>query len=91
MKTIRKYELEPGKTQSIWMPGYANVLDVQLQDGKPVLWALVDPTIPNEERRFQLVWTDEEMSNLEYAGYISTFQAGSMVWHLFEEFDEIPF
>ena len=92
MKTIWKYELEPGKTQSIWMPGYANILDVQLQGSNPVLWALVDPAIPNEERRFQLVWTGEEMSNLEYSGYIGTFQAGPTVWHLFEEYeDELPF
>lgn len=91
MKTIWKYELESGATQSIWMPGHANILDVQMQDGRPVLWALVDPTIPDEERRFQLVLIGEEVSNLEYPGYIGSFQAGPEVWHLFEEFDEIPF
>lgn len=91
MKTVRKYELGPAKTQSIWMPGHANILSVQLQDDKPVLWALVDPTIPNEERRFRLVWTGEEISNLVYPVYIGTFQAGPTAWHLFEEFDEIPF
>ena len=93
MRVIWKYKLDPvqGKTQSIMMPCWSNILDVQMQGSEPVLWALVDPSTPMEEREFLLVWTGEERDDLGDIGYIGTFQAGPVVWHLFEKFDELPF
>ena len=87
MKVIWKYELEhKGEdAQSIWMPHGAKILDVQMQGKEPVMWALVDSSVPMEERQFLLAWTGEERPDLDIAGYIGTFQAGPMVWHLFEE------
>jgi len=64
-------------------------LDVQLQDGLPVLWATVDTDAPTEERLFLLAQTGEEISG--YPAYIGTFQIGQLVYHLFEEFEELPF
>ena len=74
------------------MPRNSNILDVQLQDGVPVFWAMVDTDTPMEERRFMLAFTGEKMSaDSGYIGYIATFQIDMTVYHLFEEFDEIPF
>lgn len=93
MKVVWKFELAPlekhQNSQNIYMPRNSTVLDVQMQDGRPVFWATVDPETRMEERRFLLLHTGEEVSG--YPTYIGTFQAGPTVWHLFEDFDEIPF
>lgn len=87
-KTIWKYELEIRDTQFIKMPKDANVLSVQTQGGMPVLWVLVNPANPPEEKCFEIVGT----GNLVYCDmgttrdFIGTFQMsnGLSVWHLFE-------
>lgn len=90
MKVIWKYELNPVKgPQSIRMPCDSTILDVQMQDGIPVFWALVDPDSPDEERKFLLVYTGWAIPG--YPVYIGTFQDGPIVYHLFEQFEEIPF
>lgn len=43
MKTIYKYPLDVTDRQVIAMPEDAEILTVQVQNGKPMLWAVVDP------------------------------------------------
>ncbi len=91
MKTIWKYQLDPTeKHQDIQMPRNSSILDVQVQDGELVFWALVYTQTPMKEHQFLLVDTGEEMPEGP-STYIGTVQDGPTVYHLFEEFEELPF
>ena len=87
MKKIWKYTLEPECTLD--MPKGAIVLDVQTQNDKPQLWALVDPNETTEERRFCSFCTGENCPD-NHGKYIGTFQirerelVGDLVFHVFE-------
>jgi len=67
------------------MPKEAQILTVQVQYGKPCIWAVVDPTAPVEERKFRIAGTGH---NLQYdlMRYIGTFQLseGKFIGHVFE-------
>lgn len=84
MKTIHKYPLVPGNSV-IPMPAHAELLDVQVQGGGPVLWALVDPEEPTVFRTFDVFGTGWELpSKLTAEEYVATFQTGPLVFHVFE-------
>ena len=68
---------------SIEMPAGARILDVQMQDKKPVMWALVDTEREYEMRAFVVVGTGWDVpSGYEY---VATWQDVNYVWHLFED------
>jgi hypothetical protein len=74
---------------SIEMPRGAKVLTVQVQDGQPFIWAMVDPDNTfelTEHRSFCVIGTGFDFE-LERLAYIGTFQhvVAKEVWHLFEE------
>lgn len=78
MKAIWKWALDSAEV-TLDMPEGARLLDVQLQDGSPVLWALVSRQGQKCSRTFNIVPDD--------AGrYIGTFQMadGRLVFHVFE-------
>jgi hypothetical protein len=81
--TIWKYELTPLFIE-LDIPQFAEVLTVQIQDGVPQMWVLVDPSQPCVKTIFRIVGTGEqfESDNLKY---VATFQMSWMVWHVFEE------
>ena len=85
MATIWKYTLEPGRTK-LQMPQGAQVLTVQMQHGKPCLWAKVDPTKPDELRIFDVYGTGHTMPDDARLLYWASFQmdGGALVWHVFE-------
>jgi hypothetical protein len=88
-KKIYKYSIESEKRQTLDCPKESEVLSVQIQNGVPVLWALVDAG-PNDARiakkEIHVYATGEtiEESNLNYIG---TFQMreGRLVFHVFEK------
>lgn len=83
MRTIYKYELSIVNEQTLEIPGYAKLLDVQMQNGTPCIWALVDTTEAKRSRIIQIFGTGH---NTEKAGtYIATFQTGPLVFHVFEK------
>lgn len=89
--TVWKYAVELTDEFSIWMPVGAKPLSVQLQDGEPQLWALVDANEERKEyRRFRLAGTGHLVTE-EYPIYVGTFQmdGGRLVWHLFAEESEV--
>jgi len=55
MKTIWKYELENISEQTIEIPHDSTLLDVQVQNGMPCIWALVDPDNIKCTRRL-VIW-----------------------------------
>lgn len=88
-QTIYKYELELSDSQTIYMPKGAEILTVQVQDGRPVIWVLVAPSKgrAKEERMIETFGTGNpiESENIERR-YIGTYQmmGGSLIFHVFE-------
>jgi len=93
MITIWKYPIEMGSEFTVEMPKKARILCVQMQRGRPQMWALVDTDAPLKKARFHLAMTGERLANaFEEMGtsgewkYRGTFQAGVLVCHLFENY-----
>jgi len=86
MKTIWKYPLETNDTLDILMPKNSKILTVQMQNGIPCLWVLVDDSKENERRTFALHGTGHEVNHTDIKKYIGTFQMmkGTLVVHVFE-------
>ena len=81
MKTIWKYEVSP--VTELDMPAGAEVLDLQVQNGVPAMWALVDPNAVKVKRFFRMYGTGHEMPN-NPGKYVRTFQTQGLVFHVFE-------
>lgn len=88
MRTVYKYDIPMSAIYfgqfAIDMPKYAEILCVQMQDGIPQLWAMVDSERDLVARSFFKAGTGQAMSN-EKLIYIGTWQQPPFVWHLFEE------
>lgn len=89
-KTIHKYPLIIFGSQRVMMPAGAKILTVQLQDGVPCLWALVDTDFKSKERAILMRGTGYDVSDV--GKYIDTFQMpvndGVRVVHVFEGGEE---
>lgn len=81
MHTIWKFPLTVG-AQVIEMPDDATLLTAQMQYRTPMLWAKVNPNLLTRRRRIVVVGTGHAAP--DDARYISTFQDGSFVWHVFD-------
>src|SRR5271157_4490520 len=92
---IWKYPLRlEENVQAVYMPYYANVLSVQLQQGKIALYVQVainmetgDPFIDKEFKQFQILATGQEIEGQSYADlrYIGTVQLeNGMTFHIHE-------
>lgn len=85
MKRIYKYELKLTDIQVIAMPEGAEILSVQQQGENLQLWALVDVSMPDVQRKIRIIGTGNPVAN-EILVHISTFQmhGGALVFHAFE-------
>lgn len=85
--TIWKFPLpvEVDEYVEMELPKDACVLTAQIQDGRPTLWAMVnpDPRCPVETRRFKWVATGEPNVDFYNLHYIATVQNAGFVYHLF--------
>jgi hypothetical protein len=81
-KQIWKYPLN-GIISNVEIPMDAEILTVQLQNGQPTIWALVNPKNELESRNFTIVGTGNPFDDTNHQ-YIGTFQIEPFVWHLFE-------
>jgi hypothetical protein len=81
MKTIYKYTLDSHDC-TLQLPKGAEILMVQLQNGIPTLWALVNPMTVTEERHICIVGTGWDVEDT--MKYITTYMDGYFVWHAFE-------
>lgn len=83
MKKIYKYPL--GVESNIIIDGpIISPLTVQLQNGRPCLWAVVDDSLPSRSIEVHCVSTGIPFpSNMDNANYISTVQVGAGVFHYF--------
>jgi hypothetical protein len=85
MSTIWKYPLAMRDDVTIVMPRAAQVLAVDVQFGRPQLWALVDPDGEPETRHFAVVGTGNPcgLSSTDYIGSVQ-LDGGAFVFHVFE-------
>lgn len=91
-QVVWKFPLTNGETQIFRMPKGAQILDVQVQYETFVLWALVDPRIPYEDRTLVRLNTGDIVPDMEYYRHISTLQFRGDVSHFFIKYkdDELP-
>jgi len=83
--TIWKFEVPVADGRIVLdMPRKAQCLDLQMQNGTPCVWALVDPEAPLQRRSFVWVGTGHAVPE-HWSGYIGTVQMhdGALVLHLF--------
>jgi hypothetical protein len=80
MKQIYKYQIIHG---TVLMPKGAKILTAQIQDDKPVMWALVDTSQPMKPRNFEVMYTGQNFDDTGLK-YIQTVQDGPLVLHIFE-------
>ncbi len=85
-RIIYKFTLELVHYQSISMPELYQVLDVQVQDGKICLWALVDEPLVGdrlETRSFYVYGTGDYVPWAGKQQHIGTVQMDELVFHIF--------
>ena len=82
---VWKYPIGAPVEYAIQMPTGAELLDVQLQDGAPVLWARVAPAKPLAMRRIVVCGSGDNRCPPPDATYIATVQEDDgFVWHYFD-------
>ena len=83
MRVIYKYPLSIRNTQIIEMPKDAEILGLKLQHGNPVIYAIVDPDNPVEEKNIVMKGTGFQINTpLKYIGTILV-DFDTFVWHFF--------
>lgn len=85
MKTIWKFPLYIVDEQTVQLPDTAQPLSVQIQDGEPCLWALVDPQAPSNPRRVKIFGTGNPVDISGNWNFVGTIQERIFVWHIFIE------
>lgn len=86
MKTIYKYDLNEFRT-IIKLAKNSEVLSVQLQNQSAKMWIMTESDPDPEEmvtREFIIFGTGQDFLGLNNLKFISTFQIGYFVYHLFE-------
>lgn len=88
LKQIWKYAICTDDSITIFMPEDAQILTLQMQFGKPTIWALVDPYAAKTARTFEVYKTGRDMlwDQDITRKYIGTYQLyrGELVYHVFE-------
>ena len=84
MKSIWKYELVNTDVQSVDMPLGAEILTVQMQNGKPHIWCLVNEKEEKAFRKIRIICTGESIKSHFTGKYIGSYQDGVYVFHLFD-------
>lgn len=84
MKLIYKYPLNIEGYTTI-KAKFAQILDIQMQFDKPVLWAVVDENMEESDITLVSVGTGWPLSSTEEWTYFKTIQEaeGALIWHFF--------
>ncbi len=84
MKTIHKFNIPEQGRFTLELPSnYWAPLSVQLQNGNPCLWVMLDDEQPKETVTFAVRGTGHPCEGLTIRMYVATFQTGPFVYHLF--------
>ncbi len=85
MLSVWKYDIPAVDKFELELPLGAEVLTVQMQNGFPEMWALVDPEAVKSKRTFVLVGTGHSIHEDARLDFVNTFQPHEgLVFHLFE-------
>ena len=87
MEAVYKYPLVVTDRQLVKMPKEAKILTVQVQNGEPQRWALVNPDNETEEVPIRIHGTGHKITDADRLAYIGTFQMPryGLVFHAFLE------
>ena len=92
-RAIWKWEIPRDKMDlfECQMPEGAQILTCQVQNGGPVVWALVNPNARLTKMRLRILGTGHQHSDMADWTYVSTFQLldGAFVGHLFVKGDKL--
>ena len=81
MNVIWKFPLR-AETTEIEAP-IDEFLTVQMQDGLPCVWAIVNPDKSPRKYNIFILGTGWECNSIDASKYIGTVQEGAYVWHCF--------
>lgn len=83
MQTIWKYTIQP--SMELNLPKGAQILSVHEQGDALCMWALVDPEVETENRKFAVYGTGHEIPDqqMKFVGTAHN-NNGSLVFHVFE-------
>jgi hypothetical protein len=89
MRTIWKFELDYSALdfqQTIDMPSGAEIIHVDIQNGKICIWVICSTIVKTETRMFYIIGTGHRIPEYVYK-YIGTVQIPGIldVWHIFEK------
>ena len=86
MKKIYKYPIEITDNQIVEMPVGAKILTVQIQNGVPCIWAMVDPEAEKEKVHIRVHGTGHNVPDSDRLEYINSIQmrGGVLVFHVFK-------
>jgi len=85
--TIWKFTLETKDRQTVKMPKGARILSLQMQNGNPQVWALVDQSSVKACRRIAIYGTGHPVGENGWPGeFVGTYQmnGGTLVFHVFD-------
>jgi glutamine cyclotransferase len=85
MKTIWKYELKVQREQYVKIPYEHNILDIQIQDGKIIMWVEVDKTTDALDTLINMFGTGQELPAFYEGDFLATIQDGRLVWHFYKD------
>lgn len=83
--TIWKFELKKERTQLVKIPEKSEIMDIQIQNGKLAMWALVDTKSKEIDIKINMYGTGWNIHNSAIIKdeYLATVQDGEFVWHFF--------
>jgi hypothetical protein len=83
---IYKYELEIKEKQKITINSDYAILDMQIQNGVPVFWLMVDTESDEINVDIVMFGTGQYLNdNVPEWNYLGTIQKNGFVWHYFIE------
>ena len=86
MKKIFKYELSLAEDQEIDLPSGSTALSVQVQNGIPCLWVLVDVEAVKTSVKVYTIGTGHPApEDIDECQFVDTYQMGVFVFHVFIE------
>jgi len=88
MNVIYKYQLPILEKFTLDLPKDADILRVDVIEGKPYLWALVTKDVPTTERNFEMYKTGQDIETyknyLHYLGNLKLFVGQELCLYVFE-------
>jgi len=85
---IFKYKLSFENKTFVRMPEKSEIMDIQMQDGIPVMWALVDPESREIVVRINNYGTGMEIHTTTTKNeYLATIQNGDLILHFFMNYE----